>query len=84
MPSTDNNATLNKTELEAVLDYIYSIAEDALENGSREQLRETLSEISDICDPDSELAVDVEKTTVEVTGWSNDDESDQSAEDDEE
>lgn len=62
-------AALTNAELDSVISYLYSEAEDALENGSCTKLRETMEHISDICNPNSLLDVDTENNTVEITEW---------------
>lgn len=67
-------AALTNAELDSVISYIYSEAEDALENGSCTKLRETMESISDICNPGSLLDVDTENNTVEITEWEDEEE----------
>lgn len=66
---------LTKDELDTVIDYLFTISEEALENGSCVSLREAMGNISDICNPDSLLDVNIEAETVEVSGWESNEEN---------
>jgi hypothetical protein len=72
-----SEGALTKPELETVVDFCNETADEALADGSRDALVSALSTISDVCHPDSFLAVDTEAGTVEVTGWAGEEEGDE-------
>jgi hypothetical protein len=75
MPDKNGNLTLEETN--TVISVLGTEADEALAEPSASNMREFIGRVSDICHSDSLLDVDVEKETVEISGWAGDDESEE-------
>lgn len=62
----DKSGKLTATEHSVVLAHLFEQVSEALENPSATTLRETMEYISDVCDPESGLNVNVKTGEVEV------------------
>ncbi len=65
---------LTLEQWEAIGEHSYRELQEALGNPTTQNLREVVESLSDIFHPDSQLDVDVENETVEISGWDNDEE----------